>query len=58
MNGCGGNGWLLVGLRDAQIVSGKSFILTRNVNTGFQVSVVDGETLNNFHDNLGVRGER
>lgn len=58
MNGCGGYGWLLVGLRDTQIVRGKSFILTRNVNTGFQVSVVDGETLNNFHDNIGVRGER
>ena len=35
MNGCGGYGWLLVGLRDTQIVRGKSFILTRNVNTGF-----------------------
>ena len=41
---------LLIRLGDAQIESGKTLVLTRNVDARLQIRVVDGETLNNLHN--------
>ena len=48
-------GWchsgLFVGLGNTQVVSGKTFILARDIDTRLEVSVIDGKTLYNFHCN-------
>ena len=49
VNGGRSNGWLLVGLGDANVESGEAFVLARHVDAWLQVGVVDGETLYDFH---------
>ena len=45
------HGRFAVGLRDTEVVCSKTFILARDINTGLEVGMVNGETLNYFHDN-------
>ena len=50
MDGGRGNGRLLVGLCDAQVVRGETLIHTRNVDAWLQVRVVNRKTLYDFHN--------
>ena len=49
VHGCRSNGGLVVGLGDAQVERGETFILTRHVDAGLEVGVVDSETLYYLH---------
>ena len=49
MHGSRGYGRLFVRLGDAQIESGETFILARNIDTRLQLGMIDGETLYDFH---------
>ena len=51
VNGSGGDGGFLVGLGDAEVEGGEPLVLAGNIDAWLQVGVVDGETLNDFHDN-------
>ena len=50
VHGSRSDGRLLVGLRNAQVECGESLVYAGDVDAWLQVSVVDGETLNDFHN--------
>ena len=54
VHSCWRYGWLLVGLRDAEVESGETLIYARHVDAWLQFGVVDGETLYDFHNAIVV----
>ena len=49
MHGSRGNGRFLVRFGDTQVEGGETLILARDIDAWLEVSMVDGETLYNFH---------
>ena len=50
MYGRRGYRWLLVGFGDTQVEGGEALVHAGDVDARLQVGVVDGETLDNFHN--------
>lgn len=49
MNGSRSYSRFFVGLGDSQVKRCKSFVFTRHIDAGFQMCVIDGKTLYDFH---------